>query len=267
VQLGPQPNEMFRFKPALFNPADWGISTAADPAGTTYYWPVDNSIGDLYAARWATPGANDATAAPGLADKYQVKLEVFDSLGNLVLPGPTTFSFVVPDHFSGDTLFTREAAASELDAGGFVFTVLVDNSRCSANINPITLSSGGVVDDCGFLRYSPNDFATLAFDAVHPHNRATFSFGLVRGALAVPVAGAGGEVGALVSGAYNSAGTGHFSHDFPVGTLLGPVPGHLDTCENAAFAASLDLDAKATDGTTRLSHYDAGALRAFALAK
>nr|WP_316642629.1 hypothetical protein [uncultured Roseateles sp.] len=266
VQLGPQPGELFRFKPALFSPADWGISTAGDPAGTQYYWPVDNSIGDIYAARWTTPGTASPATAPALAGNYQVKLEVFDSLGNLVMPGAGTFSFVVPDHFSGDTLFTRVAAASELDGGGFVFTVLVDNSRCSANIQPPTLSTGVGVDDCGFLRYTAGTALTLAFDAVHPHNRATFGFSLIRGVFSVPDAGAGGEVGAVSSGFYAGSGSGNFSHAFPVSTLLGPVPGHPDSCVNAAFSANLDLDAKATDGNSRISSYDAGFVRAFALA-
>lgn len=267
VQLGPQPGELFRFKPALFSPADWGISTAADPAGTQYHWPVDNSIGDIYAARWTTPGSASALSAPALAGNYQVKLEVFDSLGNLVAPGPATFAFVLPDHFAGDTLFTRSAAASEIDAAGFVFTVLVDNSRCSANILPPTLSSGAGVDDCGFLRYTAGTTLTLAFDALHPHNRATFGFALIRGVFAVPTAAAGGEVGALSSGLYSGSGAGNFSHGFAVGSLLGPVPGHPGTCTNAAFSANLDLDAKATDGNSRLDSYDAGFVRAFALAE
>ena len=267
VQLGPQPGELFRFKPALFSPADWGISTAADPAGTQYYWPVDNSIGDIYAARWTTPGSASALAAPALAGNHQVKLEVFDSLGNLVMPGPATFAFVVPDHFAGDTLFTRSAVPSELDGAGFVFTLLVDNSRCSANILPPTLSTGVGVDDCGFLRYTVGTTLTLAFDAQHPHNRATFGFGLVRGVFGVPAAAAGGEVGALGSGLYTGSGSGNFSHAFPVASLLGPLPGHPGSCTNAAFSANLDLDAKATDGNSRIDHYDAGFVRAFALAQ
>jgi hypothetical protein len=266
VQLGPQPGELFRFKPALFNPADWGVSTAGDPAGTQYYWPVDNSIGDIYASRWTTPGADNAATAPTLADNYQVKLEVFDSLGNLVTPSATTFTFVVPETFVGDTLNTRVALPTEMDGAGFVFTVLVDNSRCSASIAPPTLSTGVGVDDCGFLRYAPGTTLTLAFDATHPHNRATFSFNLIRGTYAVSAASTSGEVSALVSGAYSGSGNGNFSHAFPVATLLGPLPGHPGTCENAAFAADLDLDAKATDGNNRLWIYDASFLRAFALA-
>jgi hypothetical protein len=267
VQLGPQPGEFFRFKPVLFNPADWGISTAGDPAGTSYYWPVDNSIGDIYAARWTTPGTTSALAAPGLADSYQVKLEVFDSIGNLVAPGPATFQFVVPLAFDGTTLDTRVALPSELDGGGFVFSLVVDNSRCGAAIQPPSLSTGVDVDDCGFLRYTPGTSLTIAFDATHPNKRATFGFNLVRGALPVADASAGGEVAAPVAGSYAGDGAGHFSHAFPVATLLGPLLEHPGICANAAFAGSLNVKAKATDGNSRINAYDAGALRAWALAQ
>jgi hypothetical protein len=266
VLLGPQPNQLFRFKPALFSPADWGVNTAGDPAGTAYYWPVDNSIGDIYAARWTTPGSNDALNAPTLADVYQVKLEVFDSTGAPVAPGPGSFTFVLPDHFTGNTLHTRAATPAELDGMGFIFTVRVDNSRCAAQIQPPQLSNGVAVDDCGFLRYTPGTLATLAFDATHPHGHATFGHGLVRGALGVPAGAASGEVTAATAGDFTGGGAGHFSHAFPVATLLGPLDDHPDSCEDAAFAETLHVYAKATDGNARLSGYDDGDVRAFALA-
>lgn len=266
VQLGPGADDTYRFKTALFNPADWGVSTAGDPSGTSYYWPVDNSIGDVYAARWSTPGSSDAVAAPALAGGYQVRLEVLDSARNVLLPGPATFQFVVPSAWDGTTLDTRVASPAEIVDGGFVFSVQVDNGRCDASIAAPTVVGGAGVDDCGFLRYTPGATVRLAFDATHPAQRATFSMGVVRGALAVPGAGAGGEVGALASGPYAGDGAGHFSHDFPVATLMGPVPGHPGSCDNAAFAANLYVAAKAHDGNSRLHAYDASAVRAFALA-
>lgn len=266
VQLGPGADDTYRFKTALFNPADWGVSTAGDPAGTLYHWPVDNSIGDIYAARWSSPGSADAVAAPGLAGSYQVRVEVLDNARNVILPGPGTFQFVVPSSWDGTTLDTRVATAAEIVDGGFVFSVHVDNSRCDAGIDAPLVVGGAGVDDCGFLRYTPGASVRLAFDALHPTQRATFSFGVVRGALGVGAAGAGGEVGAAGSGSYSGNGAGHFTHDFPVGTLMGPLPGHPGTCDNAAFAASLQVYAKAHDGNSRIQAYDDGALRAFALA-
>jgi hypothetical protein len=268
VQLGPRADDAYRFKPALFDVTDpeWGISTAGDPGGTSYYWPVDNGIGDIYAARWTTPGSSDALAAPALAGSYQVRLEVLDSARNVLLPGPATFQFVVPSVWDGTTLDTRAASPSEIVDGGFVFTVHVDNSRCDAGIDAPLVVGGAGVDDCGFLRYTPGSTVRLAFDALHPAQRATFSLGVVRGALGVGAAGAGGEVGALSSGAYSGNGAGRFTHDFPVADLMGPLPGHPGSCDNAAFAVSLRVWAKAHDGNTRIHAYDDSALRAFALA-
>ena len=81
----------------------------------------------------------------------------------------------------------------------------------------------------------------------------------VRGATEVPAGSASGEVAAAPAGGYARSGD-TFSGSFTVASLLG-------TCPNAAFAHDLDVDAKATDGTRRLSGYDAGFLRAFALAQ
>lgn len=265
VQLGPQPvNELFRFKPAVFSPSDWGLDTSADPAGTAYYWPTDNSIGDLYAARWTTPGTADAASAPAEAGAYQVKLEVFDLAGNPVAPGAASFRFIVPQQFDGSTLETREATAAEMDGNGFVFTVWVDNSRCTAAIQAPVLGSGASVDDCGFLRYAPGSLLTLAFDPLHPAQRATFSFAVIRGAEGVGLAAAGGEVG-LADPPYARSPGGRFSHSFAVGDLMQHDDG--SRCTNAAFSAQLTVLSKATDGSGRIpSVYDTGAWIAFALA-
>lgn len=260
VQLGPVGDNLFRFKTQLFNPADWGVDTSTDPAGTTYYWPIDSGMGEIYAAKWTTPGTSSALLAPGLADLYQVRVEVFSKTGTRVAPGPGTFRFIVPTSLSPDgTLNTRIADASEIIDDGFVFSLVIDNSRCTAAIAPPVISAGESDDDCGFIRYAPGASVTLAFSPAHPNGRARFDFDLTRGVTPVPAAGAGGEVLAPVSGAYARAGT-TFTGSFAVGALMG-------TCPNAAFAETLYVAAKATDGTTRLSGYDASAVRAFALAQ
>ena len=260
VQLGPVGDNLFRFKTQIFNPADWAVDTSADPAGTTYYWPIDSGMGEIYAAKWTTPGTTDAMAAPALADTYQVRVEVFAKNGVRVAPGPGTFRFIVPTGIAPDgTVNTRIAAPSEIIDDGFVFSLVIDNSRCSAAIAPPAISAGASDDDCGFINYAPGASVTLAFSASHPNGRARFSFALTRGATDVPAAGAGGEVLAATAGAYTRAGT-TFSGSFAVGALMG-------TCPNAAFAETLYVAAKATDGTSRISGYDAGAVRAFALAQ
>jgi hypothetical protein len=261
VLLGPQPGDVFRFKTQLFSPADWGVDTSGDPAGTQYYWPIDNSIGDLYAARWTTPGTGSSVDAPSLADVYQVKVEVFDNAKNRVAPGGGTFRFIVPTGFDADgTLQTRVAAAPEIVDDGFVFTLVVDNSRCTSFILPPVLSAGEADDDCGFLRYAGGASVDLAFQALHPHDRAVLSVEMVRGATHVPAAEvASEEVAAATAGSYARTGD-TFTGTFAVSGLLG-------TCPNAAFAHRLYVSAKATDGTSRLSEYDAAFMRAFALAQ
>ncbi len=263
VQLGPTLGDRFRFRTQIFNPAEWGVDTSTDPAGTLYYWPIDGAIGDIYSARWATPNSGltpaDEAAAPASAGSYQVKLEVFNQANVQVMPGPASFTFLLPTGIDGDgTINTRAVLPSEIDAGGLVFTVVIDNSRCSAGIDPPVLSAGAADDDCGFLRYADGASLLLAFDATHPHNRATFSMGVVRGINGVAAASAGGEV-AVSAPPYTLAG-GVYSHSFGVATLL-------EDCPNAAFAASLYVAAKATNGWGRLDVYDRSALRAFALAE
>ncbi len=83
--------------------------------------------------------------------------------------------------------------------------------------------------------------------------------GMVRGATAVPAAGAAGDVDDNPVGAYANDGAMHFTHDFPRGALLGP-------CVNAAFAWTLHVHAKAMDGFSSIDAYDDAAVRAFALA-
>ncbi len=259
VQLGPKLTDRFRFRTQIFDPGDWGVDVTTDPPGTLYYWPIDGAVGDIYSARWVTPGTADAVAAPALAGSYQVKLEVFSKANVQVMPGPATFEFLLPMSIDGDgTIQTRVAAVSEIDAGGLVFTVVVDNSRCGAGIDPPVLSAGVSDDDCGFLRYADGASVLLAFEATHPNNRAVFSFSIIRGISGVAAASTSGEVAASAP-PYTLAG-GEYSHSFPVATLL-------ETCPSAAFAADLYVTAKATDGNGRLNGYDRSALRAFALAE
>jgi hypothetical protein len=111
------------------------------------------------------------------------------------------------------------------------------------------------------LRYDPKDNkkVTIAFQATHPNNHATFDFDMYRGATYLAAASAAGEVSAASAGAYIGDGVGNFSEDFARATLLG-------TCAEAAFAERLRTIAKATSGWHRIQAYDASAIRAFALA-
>lgn len=261
-QLGPDTvgaeSDLFQFKPV--NPPG---PTASDPPGTITYWPTDDFLGDIYSGYWNTlsiPGGIMAAAG-----EYQVKLEVFDQAGTLVDPGAGTFTFIVPSGIGPDgvTVLARAADPSEIDAGGFVFNLHVDNNQCTASIDPVNIGGSSVADACGFLGYGhASDPVTLSFHAKHPNNFAVFSWTMVRGLTglgAFDVTNA--EVAAATAGPYTGDGVGDFSADTPASSLLG-------TCVNAAFAESLYVAAKATTGWgERLTQYDAQALGAFALEK
>jgi hypothetical protein len=258
IQLGPNTagaqQNLYLFKP----PAP-PLPTSADPTGTTTAWPVDNWFDDIYAAFLDTislPGTRQESAG-----QYQIKLEVFGPDGALLSPtGP--FRFIVPASVDPDgTVHTRVAAPAEIDANGFVFNLQIDNNVCEAAIYPTAIGSTAAADACGFLRYTPGvGKFTLAFTARHQNNHATFSFRVVRGMTDVPAAIiASAEVGAN-AGPYTRDANSRFSHPFE-------QPELLNTCVNAAFAESLNVYAKVTNGWGRLGGgYDRSALAAFALA-
>jgi hypothetical protein len=259
-ELGPKTvggkTNLYEFKPDAPPGPDPG-----DPPGTITYWPTDQFFGDIY-----TGFLDSTTLTPnalGAAGQYQFKLEVFNPAGAQVMPGGGTFQFIVPRGFDVDgvTVLARLAQAAELDAGGFVFNLQIDNNPCGAAIDAPAIGMTAVADECGFLRYDPDDPTpvTIEFHATHPNNHAEFSFTMVRGATAVSAANASGEVDDNPAGAYTGDGNGNFTHDFPRGDLLG-------SCLNAAFAEHLYVTAKATNGWSRLNQYDDADLRAFALA-
>ena len=252
-QLGPDTvgaeSDLFQFKPV--NPPG---PAAGDPPGTITYWPTDDFLDDIYSGRWDT-----LTAAAG---EYQVKLEVFDETGSLVDPGAGAFTFIVPSGIGSDgvTVLARAADPSEIDAGGFVFNLHVDNNICTASIDPANIG-GSSVNACGFLGYvDASAPVTLSFHAKHPNNFAVFYWNMVRGLSvlgAFDVAEA--EVAAATAGPYTGDGVGDFSANTPASSLLG-------TCVNAAFGENLYVAAKATTGWgERLTQYDAQALDGFAL--
>jgi hypothetical protein len=257
-QLGPftkgSGTNLFQFRPPNPPPPAPG-----DPAGTYTYWS-DPEWGGQYAAYL------DSTALA--TGDYDIKVECFDGTGAIVMPvvAPLTtgdFFFLLP---ISDT-DTRGAVAGDMDlaGNGLRFKIHVDNNVCAASTDAPAIGITAVADVCGFLRYNPADNVTIAFHATHPNNEARFHFGMIRGIFDVSAADAplapayGADVSVLTAGSYTGDGSGNFSNGFPVATLLG-------TCTNAAFAESVGVYAKATDGSERLQGYDRSALRAFALA-
>jgi len=226
--------------------------------GAITEWPTTDWFGDIYS------GFLNSTA---LADgKYDIRLEVFNSSGTKVLPSGSTFRFIVPTGVTpGGTILTTTGVPTA--AGGFAFTVHIDNRGCGADIDAPAIGSTTVADECGFLLYDPAqpeaDEAAkvrIGFHATHPDNRARFQFRIVRGIM--NASSAGGEVSAASAGVYTGDGHGNFSHKFRRSELLGPK------CpEKAAFSCNLHVYAKATNGWRhRLNGLDAHFVRAFALA-
>jgi hypothetical protein len=251
------------------------IPPALPPVGQ---WSFPDLTEDLTNAKFSTlalaPLQNPGVAWPEHG-KYQLKVDLFDELGNLVDidAAATPIKYRVPavTDLSGD-IDTDDAASLGLvvddDGDGknsFIMTLHVDNSRCLASIAAPTL--GGVAADaaCGVLRYDPDapGSVTMTYMARHPHGIApngfaTYRFRVFRGATnleipplpATPTLPATGRV---------PIPPGTFSNTQTVSDLLGG-------CNVAGFSENLYVWAMATNGWRRLHEYDAHAVRAFVLA-
>jgi hypothetical protein len=133
----------------------------------------------------------------------------------------------------------------------------VDNNPCRGVLAAPKVGAN-VADACGILRYtSPADTVTMGFTASHPNNFANYSFGLIRGHNNPPAPVIAGATSGPVSPATNP------------GSVTGTVAGLLGPCVAggmAAFAESLYVAARANNGWSRQSQYDASDLLAFTLA-
>ena len=123
--------------------------------------------------------------------------------------------------------------------------VLVDNNKCFASIDLPTVA-GVAANQCGMLKFNnKTNFVQIVYMASHPTLMADFSFGIIKGP----------------SGIYSTSGTvavAPFIYKDTVSNLLG-------TCPSAAFAVRLYVAARAINGISRQSQYDASRTIAFAL--
>ncbi len=252
--IGGEPN-LFEFKPRT--PPVRSI----DPSSVVVREWLSGNINDV-AASW-----NTHIAAPAIDDDhptdqagtFEVKVEVFNGSGQLMMPGPTTFEFLARN---SDGTTTRFAEAGEINSGAFVFKTQVDNNRVTADLPQPSIGGIQASDDCGFLRYdNSSDLVHVEFTATHPSDHAVFDFTIKRGSNALASASTAGvytETAATSAPPYSDIG-GMYQHNFSAGDLVG-------SCVNAAFAADLDIWGKATNGYHRLGIH-AGRLIAFALAE
>ena len=250
---------LFKFKPQL-PPAE-----ATDPPTVVVReWTSGNlsEVGASWNTVVAAPPLSDTNVSDDAGD-FDIKIEVFDAAGNQVLPGAATFRFL-GRNANGTT--TRLASAFEEAGGAYVLRVHIDNNGVdSALPQP---SAGGITasDDCGFLRYGPTDLVRVRYLATHPNQHAVFGFGITRGSNGLasattlsPYVEVAAAIAPAGTGAYVRQPDTYYQRDFAPTELVG-------TCVNAAFAASLGVYGKATNGEVRLG-YDASRLIAFALAQ
>jgi len=224
----------------------------------------------------------DAALAAG---NYQLKFELFDSSGNLVNLSDSGILLKEADQaapFGSGTVTTKPAPDHHrIKDGsgktiGFKLVLRIDNNPCEAQI--YTVSGPGLTVDanCGFVRYAPGAGANIRFQARHRNDFAWFRFEIHRGpSIKVPEASAPAAgittVGHTPADAVNGfvPNASHvYAKPVPVVTLLtSNKPPSSPDCTSAAFAETLYVWAKATDGWHRLHHLDArGTPKAFALA-
>lgn len=141
--------------------------------------------------------------------------------------------------------------------------VRIDNALCYANIQDANITVNGITEysgNCGFLHYTDvNQVVHISFIASQPRNFATFKFQVLKGNNTDPITPSIDQSGYVISsvGLYTLSG-GIFNDNVPVSQLCG-------SCPQAAFAENLYVYSLATDGTRRLSEYDASDTNAFAL--
>jgi hypothetical protein len=269
--LGPQEKNnmhLYEFKPHKL----------LQVSGHKREWPVDDWFAEIYSG--IIQSVNLPGGVASAAGKYKIKLEVYDKNANMVSPGPGTFNFIVPTGLAADgvTILTRKAEASEIQGGGFIFYLHVDNNQCEAEIYD-TIVNGVAAGPCGFIGYAPGDDVHLSFKAKHPNGFGRFKFTIVRGS--------SGYVLAASAPADPSASPPIKPDDvaWPNAPLVTdtPVNGFKRNassvftknvgeaamrggCPKAAFSENLYVAATATNGWGRLSGLDASALpKAFAL--
>lgn len=252
---------LFEFKPQTPPPKPTDVATVV-----AREW-VSGNVSEV-AASWntllAAPAMSDTNVTDDAGD-FDIKIEVFDPAGSLVLPGAGTFQFLLRNADGATTRLATTGAGGEVVGGAYVFRVHVDNNAVSSDLPQPSIGGIPAADDCGFLRYGPGDLVHIQFQAAHPHNHAVFGFGVKRGSNWLPIATTTGAyvetsaISAPTSGTAYTLSAGNYQHDFSAGDLVG-------ACINAAFAADLSVYGKATNGYWRLG-YDAHELIAFALAR
>jgi hypothetical protein len=186
---------------------------------------------------------------------YKFELELLKKQGNSFILVPVAKSTYQISKYNpiGDS---QDAPDEYLNisagkANSYKMNVRIDNAPCEGDIHDAQLKeTGDLSGPCGFIHYGDTgQHIHISFEASHPRNFATFSFGIVKGNGTQPTGiNPSGYVLSGVGG-FTLAG-GLFSEDFTVLDLLNGCIGQ------AAFSENLHVAALATDGTNRLYGFD-----------
>lgn len=259
-------------------------------------WDTPPSAGEivehLSSAKFPThlfaPGLSynaDGSAVSGTSDdsgQYQLKVDLFDALGQPIDIHALGIKFVVPDvpDLTG-TIYTTDAEPLGLVVGNsMIITLHVDNNHCYAQIPAPSIGATFADDCCGVLQAQDSDVVSLPYQAWHPHGFANYSFVTVRGVRTVldrshdplnpgqplPVDDPGTPmVNEDPTGGSPATMTVHdlMTVNLPASCLVD----HPAGCLVAGFSENLYVDSTATDGWNYELGYDASAVRAFVLSK
>lgn len=266
--MGPEPGgaNIGRFRIRPKDPPTGGIE-----------WLVADEREDLASAHFVThpPAAPETPAPCGVADqnagKYELKLELFDTAGNLVIwedqgialrIATTEAPFgVAPVNtaVAGNYNRIKNAAGKTV---AFHMVLHVDNSRSGAEVQAVSGSGITVEPSCGVVTLTgASPTIDAAFKAGRPGGLARFSFATERGlSTDVPEASAAGDVEDPTADGFTRSPPCTFSKaGIPAGTLLG-------SCDQAAFSQRLHVWALTQDGYSRVG-LDAHDVAAFMLTK
>jgi hypothetical protein len=270
--LGPKPigPNLFEIPPALPGGGrQWTIPSGKIKEATTSAEFNTLDLGGLVApgASWPQHG------------KYQLKVDLYDSAGNLVDIDALNIKYRVPTEIDGTgTIHTGDAAAAPLnlvydDDGdskkSFIMTVHVDNSRCKAEILPPLL--GGIAADaaCGVLRYDPASPGTVTMryrpsyaNGIGSDAFANYTFRVKRGV---------DQLGVVIPLPHNPdalsvpdiAAVPLPNVDIHNGETVDDLRG---SCDVAGFSQTLYVNARTTDGWQDIDPYDSFDHAAFVLA-
>ena len=255
----------------------------ADPP--TGHWRVLNEHVDLAEAYFETASLPDSPErgpteelgrAPDdlAAGRYELKLELFDKVGDLVDWAATDknidLCIAADDAPFGTEDIGKKSAPNdnqltiEGESGlwGFKMVVRVDNNHCYAEVLPL---AGDVEPDpeCGFHTYESGYDVHLGFIARHPNHFANFGFNTSR-ATSPSLSTTSGVAGESATNSYTHVDF-EYTKEVAVTDLLHIEDG--ESCANAAFGEHLDVSPMAQNGYGKLRHLHHEDTAAFALAQ